>query len=134
MKGYLGDNGVYKSNEFRNELRLRGQEIELCGVGAHHQNGIAERAIRTVSESARTMMLHASIHWPGTVTLDLWPMAVEYAAYLYNVMPNMQTNTAPIELLTGSRMTGVEIRNSRVWGCPVYVLDPKIQDGNKLPR
>ena len=134
VKGYLGDNGVYKSNEFRNELRLRGQEIEFCGLGAHHQNGIAKRAIRTVSESARTMMLHASIHWPGTVTLDLWSMDVEYATYLYNVMPNMQTNTAPIGLLTGSRMTGVEIRNSRVWGCPAYVLDPKIQDGNKLPR
>ena len=134
VNSYLGDNGVYKSNEFQDELKQRGQTMEFCGVGAHHQNGVAERAIRTVSESARTMMLHASIHWPGTVTLDLWPMAVEYAAYLYNIMPNINTQTAPIELLTGSRMNGSDIRNARVWGCPAYVLDPKIQDGNKLPR
>jgi uncharacterized protein (UPF0264 family) len=26
------------------------------------------------------------------------------------------------------------INQARVWGCPVYVLDPKIQDGKKLPK
>ena len=26
------------------------------------------------------------------------------------------------------------ITNSRVWGCPVYVLDPRRQDGSKLPK
>ena len=59
---FLGDNGVYRSQEFQNEPKNCGQSIEFCGVGAHHQNGVAERAIRTVSESARTMMLHAAIH------------------------------------------------------------------------
>ena len=134
VNGYLGDDGVYKSNEFQNELKQRGQTMEYCGVGAHHQNGVAEKAIRRVWESPRTMMLHASIHWPGTVTLDLWSMTVENAAYLYNIMPNMQTQTEPIELLTGARMNGSGIRNTQVWGCPAYVLDPKVQDGNKLPR
>ena len=95
--------------------------MEFCGVGAHHQNGVAKRALRTVSEAARTMMMHASIHWHGT-------------AYLYNLMRGANTGVAPIEILTGSRMSGEEIRKSRVWGCPAYVLDPKIQDGNKLPR
>ena len=125
VQHYLGDNGVYKAKEFQEELKKSGQTMEFCGVGAHHQNGVAERAIRTVSEAARTMMLHASIHWPGTVDLDLWPMAVEYAAYLYNVMPGTNSGVAPIELLTGSRMSGEGIRKSRVWGCPAYVLDPK---------
>ena len=131
---YLGDNGVYKAKEFQDELEKKGQTMKFCGVGAHHQNGVAERSIRTVSEAARTMMLHASLHWPGTVTLDLWPMAVEYAAYLYNLMPGSSTGIAPFELLTGTRMSGDELRKARVWGCPAYVLDPKIQDGNKLPR
>ena len=26
------------------------------------------------------------------------------------------------------------IATARVWGCPAYVLDPKLQDGKKLPK
>ena len=134
VKVYLGDNGVFKSKEFQEELRNRGQEMEFCGVGAHHQNGVAERAIRTVSEAARTMMIHAAIYWPGSVSMDLWPMAVEYATYIYNRMPGMNTGVAPLELITGARLNPNDLRGMRVWGCPCYVLDPKVQDGNKLPR
>ena len=112
---YLGDNGVYRSKEFRDDLKARGQTMEFCGVGAHHQNGVAERAIRTVSESARTMMIHAAIHWPGNVDLSLWPMAVEYAVHVYNMLPNMHTGIAPLEIVTGSRLDGSELRSSRVW-------------------
>ena len=131
---YLGDNGVYRSKEFQDEIKICGQTMDFCGVGAHHQNGVAERAIRTVSESARTMMLHAAIHWSGAVDINLWPMAAEYAVHVYNLLPNIQSNTAPLELITGSRLSPGEVRNCRVWGCPAYVLDPKVQDGNKLPR
>ena len=55
IQSYRSDNGVYKSNEFQKDLSQRGQTHLTSGVGAHHQNGVAERAIRTVSESARTM-------------------------------------------------------------------------------
>ena len=95
---------------------------------------MAERAIRTVSEAARTMMIHAAIYWPGSVSMDLWPMTVEYATYIYNRMPGMNTGVAPLELITGARLNPNDLRGMRVWGCPCYVLDPKVQDGNKLPR
>ena len=36
----------------------RKQTIKFSGVGAHHQNGIAERAIRTISESTMTWQAH----------------------------------------------------------------------------
>jgi len=26
------------------------------------------------------------------------------------------------------------LRNLHVWGCPAYVLDPKLRDGSKLPK
>ena len=26
------------------------------------------------------------------------------------------------------------LRNEHTWGCPAYVLDPKLQDGKKLPK
>jgi hypothetical protein len=41
---------------------------------------------------------------------------------------------APIEIFCGCRIDHEQLRNSHVWGCPAYVLDPKIQDGKKIPR
>ena len=64
IQGYRADNGVYKSREFREDLEKFGQPIQFCGVGSHHQNGVAERGIRTVSDAARAILLHAMIHWP----------------------------------------------------------------------
>jgi hypothetical protein len=45
------------------------QTIDFCGVGAHHQNGVAERDIFTVTEMARAMLLHAVLHWPDVTDL-----------------------------------------------------------------
>ena len=131
---YRGDNGVYKSEAFLKDLESRKQTMKFCGVGAHHQNGIAERAIRTVSESARSMLLHAAIHWPENVTLDLWPLAMDYAVWLWNRMPKNSSGIAPIEIFCGTTLDKTILRSAHVFGCPAYVLDPKIQDGNKLPR
>ena len=36
-------------------------------------NGVAERAIRTVSDLAHSMILHASSHWEGGIDRTLWP-------------------------------------------------------------
>ena len=49
---YRGDNGVYKSKEFKDDLATRHQTMSYSGVGAHGQNGVAERGIPTVVNSA----------------------------------------------------------------------------------
>ena len=134
IQGYRGDNGVYKSDAFREDLKRFNQTLDLCGVGAHHQNGVAERAIRTVSSAARAMMLHAMIHWPEQVTLDLWPFAINYAVYLWNRIPRGPSDLSPQEIFFNSTSDHQELRMSKVWGCPSYVLDPRMQDGKKLPR
>jgi hypothetical protein len=48
VKKYHGDNGIFKSAEFLDETTQLVQEISFSGVGAHHQNVKAERAIKTV--------------------------------------------------------------------------------------
>ncbi|MGH3054777.1 MAG: hypothetical protein ACRDL7_07350, partial [Gaiellaceae bacterium] len=64
IQNYRGDNGVFTSRDFRRQLELQHQGLTLSGVGAHHQNGVAERAIKTVTTHARIMMLHAALRWP----------------------------------------------------------------------
>jgi hypothetical protein len=68
----------------------------------YHQNGVAERAIRTISDSTRVMTLHAVIHWPEETTMDLWPLVMDYyAIYLWNKMPRKDSGIAPIEIFCG---------------------------------
>jgi hypothetical protein len=50
--------------------------MHFCGNNAHHQNGVAERAIKTISNMARAMILHASMHWKDGIDASLWPMTV----------------------------------------------------------
>ena len=82
---------------------------------------------------ARAMILHASIHWKGGIDSSLWPMAVDYATYVYNHSPN-SNGVCPADIFTGSTIPRHRLRDLHVWGCPVYILDPKLQAGQKLPR
>jgi hypothetical protein len=111
------------------------QEIDFSGVRAQHQNGVAERAIHTVTKWARTMLLHAMLHWPDEVALDLWPFAMDHTIYLWNHLPNKHTGIAPVEIFTGQVFDDFDfLKSVQVFGCPCYVLDPKLQDGKKLPK
>ena len=112
----------------------QGQSIFFSGVGAHFQNGVAERSIKQVVETARAMMLHASLHWPDAFQEDLWPFAMDHACWLWNNTPSRESGLSPFEVLSGSVDNCKQISRSRVWGCPAYVLDPKLQDGKKIPK
>ena len=134
IKSYRGDNGVYRSQKFQQDLRDKNQPMRYSGVGAHHHNGIAERAIRTVSTNARTILLHAMIHWPQETQLDLWPFAVSYSVYLWNILPRSPSKLSPTEIFYGVKSDHSDLKNAKVWGCPSYVLDPRLQDGKKIPK
>ena len=58
IKRYHTDNGIFTANEFERALCEDFQGIRFSGVGAHHQNGVAERAIGTAQNMARAMLLH----------------------------------------------------------------------------
>ena len=132
--GYRADNGIYKSKEFQDVLKQKGQTIQFSGIGAHHHNGIAERAIQTISSCARAMMIHAIIHNPKEVQVDLWPFAMKYAVWLWNRMPKKDSGLSPDEIFYNTKSDHEELRQAKCWGCPAYVLDPKLQDGKSLPR
>ena len=134
-QSYLSDNAkCFTAKEFSEKLSIFQQIARFAGVGAHHHNGNAERSIQTIMSIARTMMLHAAIHWPEVADPTLWPMAVTHAVYLHNHMPSLTTGLSPIDLFTKTRWPQHKLHDLHVWGCPVYVLDKTLADGKKLPR
>ena len=102
---------------------------------AKWMNGVAENSIKIVVSKARTMMIHASLHWPDEYDESLWPMVVSYAAHLYNHTPNRESGIAPMEIFTGTMSNHQALHNAHVWGSPAYVLEPKLtESGHKIPK
>ena len=130
---YHTDNGVFTSRAFQDELAKLSQGLSLSGVGAHHQNAMAERAIGYVFSLARAQMLHAKLRWPAQIHSSLWPQALKHTQYLVNNLP-AKNNVSPIDLILRSHVPRDHLRNLHTWGCPCYVLDPQLQDGNKVPK
>ncbi len=135
IKCYHADNKPFADKAFLDDINARHQTINYSGVGAHHQNSVAERAIGTAGSWARTMLLHQILHWPEQANLSLWPFAFNHAVYLWNHLPKRNTRLSPIELFSGSLFDSyTHIQRLPVWGCPAYVLDPLLQDGKKIPK
>jgi hypothetical protein len=134
-QSYLSDNGkAFTSAGFTAYLSQFKQVMKFAGVGAHHHNGNAERAIQTIMSIARTIMLHSAIHWPDVADPMLWPMAVQHAVFLHNHVPNDTTGLSPSDVFTRTRWPQRKLHDLHVWGCPVYVLEKAMADGQKLPR
>jgi len=79
---YHTDNGIFTKMQFWDALSQADQKHTISGVGAHHQNGSAERAIKTIQDMTRSMMIHLSVHWTDEYHVNLWPFAMEYAVWL----------------------------------------------------
>jgi hypothetical protein len=126
VDSYHGDNGIFVSREFRLDLDEHEQTISLSGVGAHHQNGVAERQICTIVECARTMLHHSFLHWGTCFDQSLWPFALNYATWLYNRRPARDSGLSPLELFSKVSGTSTDLSRAKVFMCPTYVLHPRL--------
>jgi hypothetical protein len=98
IKEYHADNGVFASNVFKDDCDSLHQQYSFSGVGAHHQNGIAERKIKMVAQWAHANMLHFAHHWPAQANVRFWPQAIDYALWVFNRLPNFANGLSPNEL------------------------------------
>ncbi len=76
-KGYHANNSRFADNGFWDDCLDNDQSITFCGVGGHHQNGIAERKIKDLTLGARTILLHAKQMLPEYISTILWPFALK---------------------------------------------------------
>lgn len=133
-KHYVSDNHPFTSKIWVDDCNTQHQERSLSGVGAHHQNYM-ERHIQTIFNWARASMLHFVLHWPQLANEDLWPFAVDYSVYLWNYLPARHTSLSPKVILTDNLSANHNhLQRSHVFGCPVFVLDPRLQDGKSIPK
>ncbi len=133
IQHYHCDNGRFSDNAFKQACHDARQQLTFCGVNAHFQNGIAERSIRDLSESARKQLLHARARWPAAVHFALWPYALRNAALLHNNLPVLEDGTSRLELFSSIRV-GANMKHMHTFGCPVFALQNALASGKQLPR
>ncbi|GFH59555.1 hypothetical protein CTEN210_16031 [Chaetoceros tenuissimus] len=125
---YSGHNCSEKKNATK--------KFHFCGAGMHSQNGVAEYHVGIIVKKARAMLLHASTHWKDEIDIELWTFAVNYAVFVWNHTPREDLGfKSPEEAFSGVQLSKNQSRKIlqqlHTWGCPVYVLDDKIQEGKK---
>ena len=131
---FSSDNHPFTSKEWIADCNNQHQQRSLSGVGAHHQNYM-ERHIQTIFNWARSSLLHFVLHWPQQAQENLWPFAIDYSVYLWNTMPARDGLLSPTELLDGTTFPNYHhLQRTHVFGCPVFILDPRLQDSKKIPK
>ena len=134
MCSYRADNGRFGEQAFRNECALQEQTIPFCGVGAHHQNGVAEACVKVSTLGACTLLFYAQRLWPEAITTMLWPFASLEFIWTQNHYYFDKTGKSPY-MKFASIDSHPSLVDQHPWGCPVYVLESKLHNDSKgLPK
>ena len=58
-----------------------------------------------------------------------------HAAWLYNHLPNKSLGwMSPLVIFTKTQSDHCDFLGTIVWGCPAFLLHPKLQYGQKIPK
>ncbi|KAH9115866.1 hypothetical protein LEN26_012952 [Aphanomyces euteiches] len=125
VKVFRSDDGPeYKSGEFEGWLKAHGIKHERSAADNQSQNGVAERAHRTLMEMALATLIHARLH------KQWWAEAINTAAFILNrVLHTNKSVKTPFELFSGHVPT---LKNMRVFGCECFNMVRNPEKRNKL--
>ena len=116
IKAYHADNSPFGNADFVRSIEDNGQAIKFSGVGAHHQNGVAERTIKTISSWARTMLLHATIRWPKQNHLPFGPTPSSMLFSYGTTYPAVLASSPPLSFSPMSPSPSLTIYNEATFG------------------
>eukprot|EP00957_Ditylum_brightwellii_P114982 8769693-Ditylum_brightwellii.AAC.1 len=116
---------------FKDSCDKAHQTYSYCGVGTHHQNGIAKAMNKRLSHGARTIHLHVKRNWPDVITSIIWPFCYKCAEDHHNLLALNSDGLSPVEVLLGHKEELVAT-DFHTWGCPVFVLDANLQTGTGI--
>jgi hypothetical protein len=133
IKHYHADNGRFNDKLFSKSIEEKGQTISFCGVGAHYQNGTAEKRIGDLQRRATTLLLHAQRRWPDAINTNLWTSAIRAVNDSRNYAPTNKEDTCPMSRFCKTASVPT-IQNQHHFGCPTYVLKMELQDHKKIRK
>ena len=105
----------------------------FCRVGVHFQNGIAEAAIKQLTEKARTMLIHANHRWPDVIEPCLWPFALKQAEFNLNNLRLGKSGKMRAKHFSAMH-NKINIRHYHTFGCLVYVLNACLRGAGFIPK
>jgi hypothetical protein len=94
---------------------------------------MAEQHIGVITQTARTLLLHACSQWPSVLNQEFWLFAICHACTFHDSSLQHDTKLSPNQMFTGEPAPW-RISDFRVFRCPVFVLDKHLQDGDSLPK
>jgi hypothetical protein len=133
ISNYHADNGRFVEIAWQDHIRLMSQTMTFSGVGAHHQNNIAKKRICDLQDLARSALIHAIRKWHDAITMHLWPYALRRANAVKNLSMQGSNIQTPMEFFSDSNVAP-NLRHEHPFGCPLYVLDLRIQGNMKAPK
>jgi len=86
-----------------------------------------------LQDSARAMLIHVYRRWPDAIRVHLWPYALRNAADIRNSTTNDKGKKTPAAAFSQADMQP-KLKDFHPFGCPVYVLDSRMQSRQKLPK
>ena len=107
--------GEYIGTELKDWLEKAGIAHQVTPPYTPQLNGVAERANRTIVESARSQM------YGRKVPLELWGLAMQCAVYVQNRSTPSASKVTPFELWFKRKP---DISHLKVFGCLVFVHVP----------
>ena len=80
------------------------------------------------------MVIHTALSWPEVIAKYLLPLALNYANYLHNITPRQDAGMSPDEIWSVAISNHEKLRVSQTLGFTACVLDPKLQNNQKIPK
>ncbi|KAI7966272.1 hypothetical protein MJO29_002020 [Puccinia striiformis f. sp. tritici] len=116
--------GEFCNKTLSSILEANGIQHNVAPPYNPQQNGIAERANRTILDMTRCILLHSKM------ASEWWAEAVKTSCAMTNCLPTLSKGRqSPIELLFGKKPN---VQIFRPFGCKVWALKPEVYHERKF--